>query len=43
MKLAAPAPKAPLHAPAPKADAVEAPKAERKDPVAEAYKASWSK
>lgn len=43
LKLAAPAPKAPLHAPAPKADAVEAPKPERKDPVAEAYKASWSK
>lgn len=43
LKLAAPAPKAPLHAPAVKADAVEAPKPERKDPVAEAYKASWSK
>lgn len=43
LKLAAPAPRAPLHAPAVKADAVEAPKPERKDPVAEAYKASWSK
>ena len=43
LKLAQPAPKAPLHpAPAAKADEKPAPKAERKDPVAEAYKASWS-